>query len=106
MSGPLWPHIDRTTWAFFGADAASLAKVVVELIVRRTTKFDHCIVRTYTEAVVALEAVAARQTTPSLEQCVVLGETTDDLVEGVLASGRLEFGSMRSWRIGVIPGVE
>jgi hypothetical protein len=59
MSDPLGSHVDGATRAFLSTDAAALAEVVVELVMRRTTKFDHCIVGTDTKAIVAFEAIAA-----------------------------------------------
>ena len=64
-------HLDRTAGAFAGADAAALAVVVIEdvgdLVV---SGLNHGVVRAYTVAVVALQAVAAGHAAASFKQSV------------------------------------
>jgi len=87
-SRPLRSHLDGATWAFL-AQIPQPCKVIVELVMRRVSKFDDaCPGRR--RAVVAFEAVAHDRQRRA-RQGVFLGEATDDLVEGVLAAGCLEF---------------
>src|SRR5271168_275300 len=65
---PFRDHVDRPTWAFVDTDAAALAEVVVELVAERWTELDHRVVRAHPVAVVALEAISARQAPSSLEE--------------------------------------
>jgi len=55
---------------------------------------------------VAFEAVAARETAPSLEEGVVLVETADHFIEGGLSTNLFEFGTLLTRRVCVVPGVQ
>src|ERR1035437_1838211 len=74
-------HLDGTAWALGGADAATLAVVVVELEAPAGAELDHGIVRTDAIAVVALEAVAAAHAATRLEHCGFLVEVADDFAK-------------------------
>jgi hypothetical protein len=71
----------------------TFAEVVVELGAQRRTEFDDRVIRANAEAVVALEAVAAREAAAGLEERVLLGQSPDDLVEGAPPPGLLELGT-------------
>src|ERR1700693_6026419 len=64
--GPLGPHLDRAARAFGLAQPAALAIVVVDLEALARTQLHHGVVGAHPVAVVALEAVAARQAAPRL----------------------------------------
>ena len=87
LSNSLRNHVDGTARALLDADAATFAEVVVNLVAQRRTEFDDRVVRAHAEAVVALEAVAAREAAAGLEERVLLGQSPDDLVEGRLRGG-------------------
>src|SRR5581483_12502430 len=61
-------HLDRAAGAFGSAQAAALAIVVVELEALARPELDHRVVGAHAVAVVALEAVAARQAAARLEE--------------------------------------
>ena len=73
-SNRLGDRLDRAARAFLGADAAALAIIEVELETHARPELDHGIVGTDAVAIVALEAVAAGQAPPRLEQRVGLIE--------------------------------
>ena len=73
-SGRLRNHLDRAARALGHADAAALAVVEIELEPLARPQLDHRVVGAHAVAVVALEAVAARQAAARLEQRVGLVE--------------------------------
>ena len=64
------------------------------------------VVRAHPKAIVALEAVSARQTAPRLVQGRRLVEAADDLIKRRGPSGCLEAWPYRFGGVGVIPGVQ
>jgi hypothetical protein len=82
-------HFDGAARALGRADAAAFAVVEVELEALARPELDHGVVRTDAVAVVALEAVAAREAAARLEQRVALSETALHFVFSSAAFGRL-----------------
>ena len=65
-------HLYRSAWAFGNAHAAAFAIIVVELEPFACPQFYYSVIRANGEAIVALEAIAARHTAASFEQGVCL----------------------------------
>ena len=100
-------HLDRAARTLGHADAAALAVVEVELEALARAQLDHRVVGTHAVAVVALEAVAARQAAPRLEQRVGLVEAADAPPRRSTCGGRCPAsGRTVLRRVGVVPGVE
>ena len=99
-------HFDGAAGAFSGAKTAALAIVVVEFETVAGTELDHRIVRADAVAVVALEAIAARQAAPRFIERVGLVEPALHLLERALPAGAFDHRPHRLRRIGVIPGIE
>src|SRR5271165_3764750 len=74
LSNRLRHHLDRAARAFGGAEAAALAIVVVELEPFAGAELDHGVVGADAVAIVAFEAIAARETTARLIERVGLVE--------------------------------
>src|SRR5215467_10873026 len=74
----LGDHVDGSAGTLLGAEPAALAEVEIDAEPLAGAELDHGVVRADAEAVVALEAVAARQAAPGLEQRIVLVEPTVD----------------------------
>ena len=72
----------------------------------RVVDLEHCVVGADREAVVAVEAVAARHAAARLEQSRGLVETADDLFERRSPPCQLEERLRRPWRVRVVPRVE
>src|SRR5574340_731694 len=83
-------HRDRSARAFGRAQPAALAVVVVDGEALARTELHHCVVRAHAVAVVALEAIAAREAAPRLEQRVALVQSGHGLLEGRRAAGHVE----------------
>src|SRR5678815_869407 len=88
----LGDHVDGSARALPGAQPAALAEVEVDAEPLAGAELDDGVVRTDAKAVVALEAVAARQAAPRLEQRGLLVEPAVDLLERALATRERELG--------------
>src|SRR5450830_322285 len=98
-------HLDGTAGTLGGADAATLAVVVVEREAPAGAELDHGIVRTDAIAVVALEAVTAAHAAARLEHRGLLVEVADDLGEPGHAANNVEYRADGARRIRVVAGV-
>src|ERR1035437_7273693 len=98
-------HLDGTAGTLGGADAATLAVVVVEREAPARAELDHGIVWTDALAVVALEAVAAAHAAPRLEYRGLLVDVADDFSEARRAANDVEHRADGSRRIRVVAGV-
>jgi hypothetical protein len=101
-------HLDRATGACRGAQPGALAEVEVDLVAvgPGIVELDDRVVGADAVAVVAREAVAARQAPPGLELGGLLVEPADDLVERRLTADAVELGAQRARRVGVVPRVQ
>ena len=81
MSGRLRHHGDGAARAFLRAHSAALAIIVIELEPPAGAELDHRVVGTDAVAIVAFEAIAARQTAPGLVKRIGLVEPVLHLLE-------------------------
>jgi hypothetical protein len=81
LSDRLRCHHDCAAGALHGTNAATVAIVIVEEKTLTRAELDHGVIRANTIAVVAFEAIAARNTAPGLEQRVFLAQALLHLVE-------------------------
>jgi hypothetical protein len=99
-------HHDRAARALLGAEPATLAEIVVELESVAGPELDHGIVGTNAVAVVALEAVAAREAPARLIERIGFVESLRDFLEGRAPPHHFEHRPHRFRRVGIVPGVE
>src|SRR5262245_54883479 len=99
-------HHDRTARALLGAEPATPAEIVVELESVARSELDHGIVGTNPVAVVAFEAIAAREAPARLIERVRFIESLRDFLEGRAPPRHFEHRPHRLRRVGIIPGVE
>src|SRR5471030_2483202 len=103
ISVGLRDHLDRVHRALSEARPATGAAVVVEPVALPDSQLDHGVLWTRTQAAVAFEAVAARQTPACLVDRLLGGETADHLVEISDPFLRRELGLLPAGGVSEVP---
>src|ERR1039458_8178702 len=101
-SNGFWNHTNGAAGAFGGAKPAALAVIVIESETIAGAELDHRVVRADAVAVVALEAIAARQATSRLVERIGLVEPALHFFEGTLPADAFQHRAHCFRRIGVI----
>src|ERR1035441_5411409 len=105
-SARLPDHLDGVHRALLEAGSTPGAAVVVEAVSVSHAELDHRILRAGGQAAVTLEAVAAGEAAPRLEDGLHLAETPDNLGEVGHPLHRLALGLLARERVGEVPGMQ
>ena len=98
-------HLNCTSRALTHADATALAVVQIDFEAKAGAELFDRIIGADTEAVIALEAVAARHAATGFIEGGGFIQALDNFAEVIDAAGCCQAVANCMWSIGVVPGV-